>query len=109
MYRTGICHSNEQNLLQMNEMFRNWDSPLPRCASSPYNGEMASETNTELIYDAVANGRRIDMEEARWLWNHASNDELRRLATIVRNRFVPTKSCTYMIMRIINYTNVCVA
>src|SRR5271156_1908915 len=81
----------------------------PRCASSPYNGEMASEMNTELIYDAVANGRRIDMEEARWLWNHASNDELRRLATIVRNRFVPTKSCTYMIMRIINYTNVCVA
>ena len=70
---------------------------------------MAGETNIELIHNAVASGRRIDMEEARWLWKHASNDQLRQLATTVRNRFVPTKSCTYMIMRIINYTNVCVA
>ena len=74
-----------------------------------YNREMVSEPDIELIQNAVASGRRIDMDEARLLWKHASNEELRNLATAVRDRFVPAKSCTYMIMRIINYTNVCVA
>jgi len=76
---------------------------------SPYNREMASGPSIELIENAVTSGRRIGMEEARWLWNHASNDELRNLATAVRSRFLSANSCTYMIMRIINYTNVCVA
>ncbi len=34
---------------------------------------------------------------------------MRSLATQVRARFHDPKSCTYMLMRIINYTNVCVA
>jgi cyclic dehypoxanthinyl futalosine synthase len=57
----------------------------------------------------VSQGRRIDRDEARWLWEHASDKELCSLATIVRNRFHAAGSCTYMVMRIINYTNVCVA
>lgn len=47
--------------------------------------------------------------EALWLWKNASDSELRELAQIVRNRFHEPTECTYMLMRIINYTNVCVA
>ena len=57
----------------------------------------------------VEQGTRIDIEDARWLWLNASNVELRDLASIVRARFHKPDECTYMVMRIINYTNVCVA
>ena len=52
---------------------------------------------------------RISVDEARELWLHASDDELKRLAQIARARFHEPKHATYMVMRIINYTNVCVA
>ncbi|MBA3243792.1 MAG: radical SAM protein [Actinobacteria bacterium] len=52
---------------------------------------------------------RISVDEARELWLHASDDELKRLAQIARTRFHEPKHATYMVMRIINYTNVCVA
>ncbi|MGH3002943.1 MAG: radical SAM protein [Gaiellaceae bacterium] len=52
---------------------------------------------------------RISVEEARTLWEEASDDELRRLAGAVRNRWHEPDRATYMVMRIINYTNVCVA
>jgi cyclic dehypoxanthinyl futalosine synthase len=57
----------------------------------------------------VQNKDRITSADASWLWKNASNDELRELAQIVRKRFHEASSCTYMLMRIINYTNVCVA
>jgi cyclic dehypoxanthinyl futalosine synthase len=53
--------------------------------------------------------QRISTEDARWLWHNASDAELRELASSVRSRFHQPGSCTYMVMRIINYTNVCVA
>jgi cyclic dehypoxanthinyl futalosine synthase len=52
---------------------------------------------------------RISPEEALWLWREASDADMRSLATQVRARFHEPTSCTYMLMRIINYTNVCVA
>jgi cyclic dehypoxanthinyl futalosine synthase len=52
---------------------------------------------------------RISTDEALLLWREASDAELRQLASSVRARFHPATSCTYMVMRIINYTNVCVA
>jgi cyclic dehypoxanthinyl futalosine synthase len=52
---------------------------------------------------------RISSEEALWLWREASDDEMRSLASQVRARFHSPTACTYMLMRIINYTNVCVA
>ena len=52
---------------------------------------------------------RIDVEEARALWEHASDEELKRLAQDVRARWHEPDRATYMVMRIINYTNVCVA
>jgi len=57
----------------------------------------------------IAQGVRIGRDEARWLWENASDTELRSLAAAVRDRFHERNSCTYMVMRIINYTNVCVA
>ena len=61
------------------------------------------------IEDQVEAGERIDRETAKWLWLHASDAELQRLARIVRGRFHPPGVATYLLMRIINYTNVCVA
>jgi cyclic dehypoxanthinyl futalosine synthase len=51
---------------------------------------------------------RVTLDQARALWN-ASDDELIARANDVRDRFHEPKRATYMVMRIINYTNVCVA
>ena len=52
---------------------------------------------------------RISTADALWLWQNASDADLRALAMQVRARFHSPSSCTYMVMRIVNYTNVCVA
>jgi cyclic dehypoxanthinyl futalosine synthase len=63
----------------------------------------------EEIQDKVGRRERISAEDALWLWKHATDAELRALAITVRARFHDARSCTYMVMRIVNYTNVCVA
>jgi cyclic dehypoxanthinyl futalosine synthase len=69
------------------------------------------KTETELTRIAanIESGGRISRDDAALLWEHAPDDELRRLATLVRGRYHPQKRATYTVMRIINYTNVCVA
>jgi cyclic dehypoxanthinyl futalosine synthase len=52
---------------------------------------------------------RISVDEARALWLEASDEELRELAQAARDRFHAPDRATYMVMRIVNYTNVCVA
>ncbi len=52
---------------------------------------------------------RISVDEARTLWESAPDEELRRLAQEVRGRYHEPSRATYMVMRIVNYTNVCVA
>ena len=52
---------------------------------------------------------RVTVEEAARLWHEASDDELRSLAGEARARWHEPDRATYMVMRIINYTNVCVA
>ena len=52
---------------------------------------------------------RVSVDEARALWEDASDDDLKRLAQDVRSRWHEPDRATYMVMRIINYTNVCVA
>jgi cyclic dehypoxanthinyl futalosine synthase len=52
---------------------------------------------------------RVSVGEARELWLGADDDELKRLAQEVRGRYHDPNRATYMVMRIINYTNVCVA
>jgi cyclic dehypoxanthinyl futalosine synthase len=52
---------------------------------------------------------RLTVDEARELWLGAGDEELKRLAQEVRGRYHDPRRATYMVMRIINYTNVCVA
>ena len=71
---------------------------------------MSTATSTlEEIHAKVESRERISNEDALWLWKNASDTELQQLASQVRARFHQPGSCTYMVMRIINYTNVCVA
>ena len=67
------------------------------------------EITLEQIQQVVGAGGRIERDEARWLWLHASDAEIRELAMQTRARFHAANACSYMVMRIINYTNVCVA
>ena len=62
---------------------------------------------TNALSSAAPN--RITADEARSLWMNASDTELKAAATKVRARFHAPHAATYMLMRIINYTNVCVA
>jgi len=52
---------------------------------------------------------RIGVAEAARLWNEASDEELIERAQAVRARWHRPDHATYMVMRIVNYTNVCVA
>ena len=70
---------------------------------------MTGIDNTEEIRRKIACRERISSTDALWLWRNAGDDLLRELATAVRSRFHAPHACSYMIMRIINYTNVCVA
>lgn len=67
----------------------------------------AAAITFEQIEEIIRTGNRIDREQARWLWLSASDSEIRNLAMQVRSRFHEKNACSYMIMRIINYTNVC--
>lgn len=68
----------------------------------------AAERLRELS-ERMESGGRITVDEARMLWTEASDEELRRLAGAVRARYHEPDAATYVVMRIINYTNVCVA
>ena len=70
---------------------------------------MTGIDTTQEIRRKIACRERISSADALWLWRNASADLLRELATSVRGRFHAPRACSYMIMRIINYTNVCVA
>ncbi len=63
----------------------------------------------QAIRQKVATRTRISVADAEYLWRNASDADLRDLATQVRARFHAPSACTYMVMRIVNYTNVCVA
>lgn len=63
----------------------------------------------DTIKSTIDAGRRIDRTQAAWLYDHASDADLSALATTVRNRFHAPDEATYLIMAIVNYTNVCVA
>jgi cyclic dehypoxanthinyl futalosine synthase len=61
------------------------------------------------IEQKIQNNERITDEEAKYLYTEASLEDLQKWATQVRGRFHEPKQATYLIMRIINYTNICVA
>jgi len=61
------------------------------------------------IRGKIDDHQRISPADALWLWKNAIDADLRELAMQIRGRFHQPGSCTYMVMRIVNYTNVCVA
>ncbi|MEZ4318962.1 MAG: radical SAM protein [Myxococcota bacterium] len=61
------------------------------------------------IRGRIAAETPIDREQAAWLFTHADDATLSELATAVRDRFHPKGRATWLIMAIVNYTNVCVA
>jgi cyclic dehypoxanthinyl futalosine synthase len=63
----------------------------------------------ESVSQKVAQSEPISRSEARALFETASDQDLAQLATTARNRIHPPAQATYIIMAIINYTNVCVA
>ena len=54
-------------------------------------------------------GERINADQAKHLYTHASLDELQTLATAVKTRYHQPTCATYLVMAIVNYTNVCIA
>lgn len=54
-------------------------------------------------------GGRIDRDQAAWLFQHALDADLKALAGAVRARFHPPDQATWLVMGIVNYTNICVA
>lgn len=63
----------------------------------------------DALHARIAAGERIAPHEARWLWEHAPDQDLQSMAMAVRDRFHPRDQATWLIMAIVNYTNVCVA
>jgi cyclic dehypoxanthinyl futalosine synthase len=61
------------------------------------------------IEENLRNGTRVSRQDLQWLWHNASDETLMKLAGIVRARFHEPNVATYLLMRIINYTNICVA
>lgn len=61
------------------------------------------------VHEQLKNGERVSSEVIKSLSLNASDDELQTLAQVVRDRFHKPNTATYMLMRIINYTNICVA
>ncbi len=72
---------------------------------------------TEAVRAATENGTRnadvktdrLSTDDARQLWQTAGNAEWMTLASTARGLYHAPDAATYMVMRIINYTNVCVA
>lgn len=63
------------------------------------------DTNT--IAAKVQEGDRISAEDALFLLQHASPLELSALATLRREQSAPGRTISYIVGRILNYTNVC--
>jgi cyclic dehypoxanthinyl futalosine synthase len=57
----------------------------------------------------VERGDLLTVAEAAALWQLASDDTLSQLATRVRDRLHPPGVATWLVMAIVNYTNICVA
>jgi cyclic dehypoxanthinyl futalosine synthase len=67
----------------------------------------ATDITFDQIADKVYANQRISTEEARFLFNHPNPLELAALANYRREQRTDPKVATYIIGRILNYTNVC--
>lgn len=70
---------------------------------------METSTAVAELGARIAAGARLEVDEAARLWREASDAQWQTWARQAQRRFHPPHRCTYLIMRIVNYTNVCVA
>jgi len=72
---------------------------------------MSNVINQGISFDSIAEkvyaNERISIEEARLLYDHPNMLELATLANHRRQTIVPGDTVTYIVGRILNYTNVC--
>jgi cyclic dehypoxanthinyl futalosine synthase len=61
------------------------------------------------IAEKIASSEIISRNDAQWLATSASAAQLQELAQHVRSRYHQDLHATYLIMSIINYTNICIA
>ncbi|HEY3780207.1 MAG TPA: cyclic dehypoxanthinyl futalosine synthase [Fimbriimonadaceae bacterium] len=66
-----------------------------------------SPSQIDSIAEKVYSGQRITPEDALALYQHPNMLELSALADFKRQQMVPGRTVTYIIGRILNYTNVC--
>lgn len=74
-------------------------------------GAIFSDMTTEITIDSIAekvfSGKRISAEDAKFLFSHPDLMDLATLANHRRQERVPGNVVTYVVGRILNYTNVC--
>lgn len=68
---------------------------------------LAAGTRIDGIAEKVFSGERISAEDALYLFEHPSLVDLATLANARRQRAVPGDTVSYVVGRILNYTNVC--
>lgn len=68
---------------------------------------MSATATATSILDGILAGKRVDAEEALFLFEHADQQDLALAATAVRNRHNDPKRVSYIIDRNVNYTDVC--
>lgn len=68
---------------------------------------ISPQISIDTIADKVFNDQRISAEDAQFLFNHPNLNELATLANYRRQQKSDPKTVTYIVGRILNYTNVC--
>src|SRR3989338_5449785 len=92
------------SLLKNERVTRNCDLGVgPTGVRSQWSGRTPSFFNTPNM------SIRITKSEALKLFENASLESLQKAAHAKRCKIVPDKKATYIIMRILSYTNVCIA
>ncbi|MCX6116448.1 MAG: radical SAM protein [Proteobacteria bacterium] len=61
------------------------------------------------IKECIQAGHPVTVEQAKELYESATDDEIQALSLIAKARFHKLDEATYLIMSIVNYTNICVA
>ena len=74
---------------------------LPQCAGGHRMGIR------EQLYDRLAGGGRISIDEALTLWYEAPQEELSYVADLLRHKLHPGNKVGWMIDRNVNITNIC--
>ena len=61
------------------------------------------------IKDSINSRQPVSRDQLEWLHGLASDEQLSQLSTLARGQYHTASKASYVIMGIINYTNICVA